>query len=186
MPHSVLYGINKDFWGRSAWEYMKAVALSYPERPSPDDSARYRAFFLALMDVLPCHNCKDHFARQIAQYPLRDETALLSRRSLIEWLLERENTVRRLQNPGKPDRILAEVVGMYLPESQYGTVQLSDEERALALKNVGTSSASVHVPVSSPLSSPPCPKSAVIGLSIALAVAVAALLAVLFLLYRRK
>ena len=170
----MLYGINKDFWGRGAWDYMKAAVLSYPEHPTPADILRYSTFFTSLMSVLPCEDCKAHFKKQMDEHPL-EPVLPNGRRALLEWILARENTVRATQD--RPARELAVVVGQYLPESEYDSVGLTPAEKTVARANRGISpSPSLPPPPSSPSSSCSSWKVSAVVLAIALALAIGVLI----------
>ena len=80
-------------WGPAAWQYLHAVSLSFPNVPSEKDKETYGRFFVDVGRTLPCTTCQEHYARFIAEHP----PATLSRETLVRWLIDVHNDVRRRQ-----------------------------------------------------------------------------------------
>lgn len=84
--------MNPEVWGPRGWFFLDSICMAYPDRPSPQDAARMRAFFLAVPHVLPCPACRAHFLQNMLQDPI--EPALATRESLVNWILRMHNRVR--------------------------------------------------------------------------------------------
>ena len=81
-------------WGPPAWEFLHAVTFQYPEKPNNHERKKYYTFFDSLKFILPCPNCRNHYANNFESIPIR----LDSRRDLIEWLIDIHNEVNVLNN----------------------------------------------------------------------------------------
>lgn len=92
-------------WGPSCWNFLYAVAFSYPEAPTEADRRAVADFFNSLNRVLPCTRCRDHFTRYLAQHPIEANNA--SRARVASWLLSLNNDVNA--RIGKPPQTMAEV-----------------------------------------------------------------------------
>jgi len=87
-------------WGPPGWLFMHSITLVYPKKPSPQDKETYKNFFLNMGKVLPCPACRHNFKLHLLKYPLND-TVLLSRKNLIEWLINIHNEVNHLNKKDK-------------------------------------------------------------------------------------
>ena len=76
-------------WGPSAWKFLHAITLTYPENPNPQDQEAAESLFRSLRLLLPCDDCKNHYSELIEQKPVATE----SRRALAAWLVEIHNRV---------------------------------------------------------------------------------------------
>jgi hypothetical protein len=88
----MLYNINPSLWGSSCWKFMHYVTIAYPENPTQQDKDKIKKFFLSIADVIPCENCRVHFAINLKKYELTDNI-LGSRYNLINWLKDIHNEV---------------------------------------------------------------------------------------------
>lgn len=85
-------------WGPSGWKFMHSVTLSYPDNPTPQDRAEMRKFFTSIAPVLPCPDCRTHFAKAVQTS--FTETTLDNKENLFRWLVDVHNRVnRRLHKP---------------------------------------------------------------------------------------
>ena len=90
-------GLNPAIWGPHGWFFLESLCLAYPSAPSAAERQHMRQFFSALQHVLPCEGCRAHFQRNLAESPLTD-AVLQSRNTLVAWILEMHNKVRRSNN----------------------------------------------------------------------------------------
>jgi hypothetical protein len=79
-------------WGPHMWYAIHFVCLGYPRAPSEEDRRNYKAFFLALPDVLPCLKCAKHLQDNLLKLPL-DAAALAGDGSLFAWSVRLHNLV---------------------------------------------------------------------------------------------
>ena len=98
-----------NIWGKHAWIFLHTVSMNYPDNPSNHDRKNYKDFFENLRYVLPCEVCKKHFSQHIHHNPI--ETALHSKRKLVEWLIEVHNQVNISLN--KPTMTYDQVIDLY-------------------------------------------------------------------------
>lgn len=106
-----------DVWGRKAWQFIHAIALSYPHQPSLAEKTAMRNLFNSLQLLLPCDKCKHNFSAELIQHPL--EPALQSKTALNTWLLAVHNSVsKRL---GKPTMAMKDLVS-YVYDSSGNTM----------------------------------------------------------------
>lgn len=91
-----------NYWGPALWTTLHTMSFNYPEQPTEEEKAQYRDFFHALKYVLPCGECRRHYANGIEKtYPL--EPALKNRDTLSRWLVDFHNVVnKRLNKPIVP------------------------------------------------------------------------------------
>lgn len=90
--------IDPSVWGPLLWKTIHIVALAYPARPTPDDVLAYRAFFVALGDVIPCCKCRDNYKRHLQELPI--DAGLAGRDDLFAWTVSLHNIVNA--ETGKP------------------------------------------------------------------------------------
>lgn len=75
--------INPVVWGRSFWHTMETVAAAYPAADVPEpvrDAARH--FYRALATLLPCAQCRMHYAPSLDTL----DEALSTRDALSKWV----------------------------------------------------------------------------------------------------
>ena len=86
-------------WGPDVWRALHYIALGYPDDPSPDQQAAYRAFFTALGPVLPCASCATNYQQHLRDLPV--EPALQKGgRALFEWTVALHNLVNQHSRRG--------------------------------------------------------------------------------------
>jgi hypothetical protein len=95
-------------WGPSLWDAMLACAYVYPRRPSVTDRRNMTAFLMSLAPVLPCGNCRVHFADELASMP---DYALDSRKELTRWMYHIQCNIaeRKGRDPASFDDFLENV-----------------------------------------------------------------------------
>lgn len=88
--------MDPNVWGKSTWATIHYIALAYPEFPTLEDKQKYKAFYLALGPVLPCHKCSVNYQRHLQELPI--DAHLASKASLFEWTVQLHNIVNRENN----------------------------------------------------------------------------------------
>ena len=89
--------ITPEIWGPHGWKFIHYVTLGYPEKPTPAQKEKYKAFLVLLKDVLPCSLCANHYGENLKKQPLTDEI-MNSRENLIKWGIEIHNIVNESKN----------------------------------------------------------------------------------------
>ncbi len=102
--------INPYLWGPHCWKFMHYLTMSYPDNPNDLEREKIKRFFLAIADIIPCENCRVHFALNLKKFPLSD-TVLESRYNLVNWLKDIHNEVN-IQN-GKKIYTYDDVINEY-------------------------------------------------------------------------
>lgn len=106
----MLYNINPKKWGNAYWKMSHYITFAYPDMPTYEDKLVVKSHFDNLKYLLPCANCRGHYAQYITSYPLSDNI-LSSRYKLIKWLVDLHNSVNK--RTGKREYSLEEVIKMY-------------------------------------------------------------------------
>jgi hypothetical protein len=88
----MLYNINPNLWGPHCWKFMHYLTMAYPNNPTQQDKENVSNFFNSIKNVLPCENCRVHFAMNLQKFPLTDKV-LESKYNLINWLKDIHNEV---------------------------------------------------------------------------------------------
>ena len=85
------------FWSpAAAWTFMHQVSYTVPEQIPADIGASVGAFFGSLTNLLPCDDCKTHYAAWIQARPVPRD----SRENLARWVVDLHNDVNaRLGKP---------------------------------------------------------------------------------------
>ena len=82
---------NPETWGNHFWFTMHTASFFYPVYPSPTDMYRYKSFFESFAHVIPCQECKKHYAELLNDYPI--DPYLESRDSISRWVVLVHNKV---------------------------------------------------------------------------------------------
>lgn len=88
----MLDNINPSLWGPHYWKVMHYITIAYPDNPTPQDKEDIKNFFMAMGKVLPCENCRIHYAMNIQKYPLTNDI-LSSKYKIINWAKDIHNEV---------------------------------------------------------------------------------------------
>jgi hypothetical protein len=88
----MFHNINPSLWGPHCWKFLHYLTMAYPDNPSPVEKNKISKFISAIKDVIPCENCRIHFALNLQKFPLTDNV-LKSRYDLINWLKDIHNEV---------------------------------------------------------------------------------------------
>lgn len=93
--------ISPHLWGKSAWDFMDALVLTYPRENPPvaKRDAMYN-FFESLGELLPCPDCRAHYKDYLSKHFLYQ--ALSSRKSLIDFYYNLRNEIH-VNNTGRPN-----------------------------------------------------------------------------------
>jgi hypothetical protein len=97
-PYKSIDSINPKHWGRSGWNFLNSIALTY----KPEYKENYKLFFSQLQYILPCYECGLDIKNSM--HSLDD--ALKSKESLLLWLLKIRNNIYIKQN--RPTKTLIE------------------------------------------------------------------------------
>jgi hypothetical protein len=95
--------------GPPAWDVLHYFAFMYPENPSPDEIHWSKMFVHSYPSLLPCPDCRGHFAKLLRDYPLTNR----NRDEFSRWTVDAHNMVNaRL---GKPTVTYEEALTKYSP-----------------------------------------------------------------------
>lgn len=86
--------MNPRIWGSKEWYVYYTRAFVYSENPSQEEKDLYYNYFKYATASLPCYSCRENFKRHASEIPL---SAFESRDSLLSWVNEMENKVRKMQ-----------------------------------------------------------------------------------------
>jgi len=81
--------MNQMIWGSHGWMFLHTITFNYPVKPKQCDKNRFRRFFAALKDVIPCKTCRDNYESHLTEFPIK----LDSREELVKWLIDVHNSV---------------------------------------------------------------------------------------------
>jgi Erv1 / Alr family len=94
-------------WGAHAWVFLHCIGNTFPSRSTAFQKEQYRTFFNALLYVLPCKLCQQHYSQWIQAEPIHD--AVSSSNTLKRWIFNLHNHVNmRLDKKLLPDICAAE------------------------------------------------------------------------------
>ena len=115
--------MDPNIWGPKMWFSLHSISFTYPFYPDEKDKMNYKNFFELLEFTLPCVICRNNYAKNLKQYPLKNH--LKNRKSLVYWLIDIHNMVNMETN--KPTFSHRDVINMY--EKIYGRrIFLEDPE----------------------------------------------------------
>ena len=83
----------RNYWGPLLWETINVIIREYPESPSSENRQNYKLFFQSLGDVLPCPNCRQHYAGHLRKMSL--DAALETKSTLIDFIIDLHNEVNK-------------------------------------------------------------------------------------------
>lgn len=86
--------MNPSIWGPHAWFFLHTISFNYPIKPKECDKKRFKRFFMALKDVIPCKACRDNYNIHLREFPIK----LDSREGLVKWLIDVHNSVNGKTN----------------------------------------------------------------------------------------
>jgi hypothetical protein len=82
-----------EVWGPIFWSTFHITSLAYPDQPTYAEKRAAKEFFGALVHLLPCPVCRDHFREVFQGMPV--DSWLDNRGSLTEWVWSVHNQVNR-------------------------------------------------------------------------------------------
>ena len=99
--------MNQNIWGPYAWFFLHTITFNYPEKPKECDKKKYKRFFTALKDVIPCKTCRNNYEIHLREYPIK----LNTQQDLVKWLIDVHNSVNG--KTGKRQYSYNEVIKYY-------------------------------------------------------------------------
>ena len=88
-------GMVTNIWGPSLWHVLHTISFNYPVNPTSADKKNYKQFILSLRDVLPCRACRENFADNIKQIPLKSDV-FKNRKNFSKWVFKLHNHVNKM------------------------------------------------------------------------------------------
>lgn len=88
----MIYNINPKKWGKHFWKTIHYITFSAPDLPSTEYKNNLLNLLVSLKFLLPCENCRHHYAENLRKFPLTDEI-LSSKEKLIKWGVDLHNEV---------------------------------------------------------------------------------------------
>lgn len=104
------YNISPSVWGKSFWNTIYYVVISYSDKPTDDDKIHVKNFLESLQFVLPCENCRYHYGENLKRSPITNEV-LASRVNLLVWTVNVNNEVNK--RLGKPAITVEKIIQKY-------------------------------------------------------------------------
>ena len=117
----MFYNINPEKWGPHYWKMSHYITIAYPKNPTEEDKKSVKMYFYNLVYLLPCENCRNHYAKNLNKFPLTEEI-LASRYKLIKWLVDIHNEVNR--RTGKPEISINDIENLYLNDNNVNYNQI--------------------------------------------------------------
>lgn len=93
----MLDNMNPKHWGKTYWDFIYIVGISYPNEPTDIDKLKIRQFLNLLTYLLPCQNCKDNYEKNMIKYPVTSIT-VSSKNELLKWIIQIHNEVNTEQD----------------------------------------------------------------------------------------
>lgn len=99
-------GMSPSVWGPIVWSSMHIASLGYSNTPNDDEKRAAIEFYQALVYMIPCPICRQHYKRFLDTYPVKD--AVGNRNDLIHWVFRIHNKVN--VQLGKPEFSLEQYI----------------------------------------------------------------------------
>lgn len=96
-------------WGPFFWHTMHISALGYPQKPSYNQKKAAKEFYEALVFLIPCPICREHYSQFLQQNPVAP--SLDRREDLFKWTVDLHNSVNK--QLGKPRFTESESIAFY-------------------------------------------------------------------------
>ena len=135
--------VEPSVWGPIFWKAIHYIAMGYPEDPSQEDAATYRAFFQLLGSVIPCAKCRENYARHAEAIPI--DNSLSNRQDLFTWTVALHNAVNA--ETGKQTVSVQEALDMLLAPPPVGDAQRQRNEPMAQQVTQPKQATTVWVPV---------------------------------------
>ena len=104
-------GVDRDVWGPAFWTAIHTASFAYPNTPSESQRKHMKAFIDSMTSVLPCPDCRLHFAQLLGDCPGEYESALENRNALTRFVVDIHNKVN--ERLGKPTKAYVDVAHKY-------------------------------------------------------------------------
>ena len=101
------WNVGRQEWGPCAWRWLHTLSFLYADNPTAEEQRVMREYLYAFQKVLPCDNCRNHFAELMQRHPPQLE----SRDAFMEWVVKAHNQVN--ERTGKRSYTMEEVVALY-------------------------------------------------------------------------
>lgn len=91
-------------WGPAVWGAMHALA--YASECDEQSQGRWKHFLKSINQLIPCHECREHFSKELKQRDSEGWVILDSPQSLQRWLwgFHHEVTARIMEPTEGPER----------------------------------------------------------------------------------
>lgn len=98
-PAEEKQGISPLVWGPQLWNFLHMVSSTYPNHPTDVEKRQYFTFLLALGNVLPCPNCRNHYKKMLVTHNFSAKH-LKDRETFMKFMFDVHNIVNaRLHKP---------------------------------------------------------------------------------------
>lgn len=84
---------DKSVWGPQFWGVMKTAAAGIGPSPPPELQEETKKFYYSLMWMLPCPECREHYAALWDERPI--DPYLVSNARLLEWVSDIQSEVTK-------------------------------------------------------------------------------------------
>jgi len=85
--------------GRAAWKLMHTTTLRFPDKPTQDERAALKSYFLLQARLYPCGECAEEFMQLLKKHPPQTS----SRKIASFWLCDIHNMVNKRLGKSKFD-----------------------------------------------------------------------------------
>ncbi len=87
-------GVGPDTWGPHGWKFIHYTAMGFPHNPTQQDKNKYKKFYEALGDVIPCVLCRNNYVDHLKEFPLNNQV-LSCKDDLMAWTIKIHNIVNK-------------------------------------------------------------------------------------------
>jgi len=89
-------------WAPAYWKMIAHLVNAYPHtNPSGELERATQSFFESLVELIPCQECRTHYAEWINQHPISDATS--TRNLLANWVANMKHTMSGTQQKSFED-----------------------------------------------------------------------------------
>jgi hypothetical protein len=108
-------------WANPLWEYLFAMAITYPEKnPSSQKIFEMKNFLKYMGKTLPCPKCSAHFKKIIngdySVYGMSslDDNVLSSNKLLFKWIFKAKNFINEYQGIRNSNETVSQLYQKYI------------------------------------------------------------------------
>ena len=76
--------LDPTYWGKHLWISMFSIAFTYPHNPTTYEQISLINFYNSFCFLLPCPNCKNHYASLLKLYPIKNYSQ--NNKRVLIWL----------------------------------------------------------------------------------------------------